>query len=399
VQPHSSDHPNLYADLAIPVAVDALFTYAIPPDLRPQARKGMRAVVPFGRRTVIGFIVEIKGSTTVRAPKSIVELLDAEPVISDELLDLTRWMASYYFAPWGEVLKTVLVRGSTTAGKRIVRLADHPDDGERSPQQRAILDHLRRAGSLSVRQLQKLLGRTSLHGALTELAGRGIIRIDDEAPGGGPRPNFESVIEIDAEARQRLERWLATPEAKREAQRRVAGALVSLDRTVIAVTDFLKNSAGSLSSLKTLARQGLVTIAKREARRAVEPEFYESALGAKDIVLNPHQRHSVGEVTAAMASGEFRAFLLHGVTGSGKTQVYIEAIREAFARGKTAIVLVPEISLTPQIVRRFKFHFKERVAVMHSRMSVGERYDTWRAAWEGRCSVVIGPRSAVFAPL
>jgi len=400
VQPHSSDHSNLYADLAIPVAVDALFTYAVPEDLCTQVRKGMRAVVPFGRRTVIGFVVELKNTTTVRAPKAVVELLDAEPVISEELLDLTRWMASYYVAPWGEVLKTVLVRGSTTAGKRTVRLAAHPTgDGEPSPQQRTIVEHLTRAGSLTIPQLQHLLGRASLHGALGELVRRGIVEIEEGSPGRGPKARFEQVIDFPEASKRGLEAWLGTPEARREGQRRVAAALLALDRTLIPVTEFLKSSAGSLSSLKTLARKGLVAITRREAARSIEPDFYDSALGAKDIVLNAHQRNAVAEVAGAVGTGEFRAFLLHGVTGSGKTQVYIEAIRDALARGKTAIVLVPEISLTPQIVRRFRFHFQERVAVMHSRMSVGERYDTWRAAWEGRCSVVIGPRSAVFAPL
>ena len=126
---------------------------------------------------------------------------------------------------------------------------------------------------------------------------------------------------------------------------------------------------------------------------------YEPDGPPPEIILNANQQYALNEITNATTEGKYRAFLLHGITGSGKTQVYIDAIRRVMALGKTAIVLVPEISLTPQTVRRFKAHFGDEVAVMHSQMSVGERYDAWRMAHQGKVKIVIGPRSAIFAPL
>ncbi len=182
-------------------------------------------------------------------------------------------------------------------------------------------------------------------------------------------------------------------------QTAVIKALLLFEAPVISVTNLLKNSHSSLSSVTSLARKNLITISKREVKRAQAFDTYEPPPGAQNIVLNVHQQSAFQSITEAITKNQFHAFLLHGVTGSGKTQVYIDAIRETLNSGKTAIMLVPEIALTPQIVQRFRFHFGEKVAVMHSRMSLGERYDTWRAAHEGKCSIVIGPRSAVFAPL
>ncbi|TAK56668.1 MAG: primosomal protein N', partial [Bacteroidetes bacterium] len=165
------------------------------------------------------------------------------------------------------------------------------------------------------------------------------------------------------------------------------------------VPQFLKSARVSSSTIQTMKKKGLLSLQKREVARTHEYEPYDAALGAQNIILNPHQQHAVETVIDAVKKNEFRAFLLHGVTGSGKTQVYIEIIRKALNDGKTAIVLVPEISLTPQIVRRFKAHFGEKVIALHSKMSAGERFDAWRYTKEGKYSIVIGPRSALFAPL
>ncbi|MBI1805892.1 MAG: primosomal protein N' [Ignavibacteria bacterium] len=408
---------ELYVDLAIPVAVNRIFTYSVPHELYHAARRGVRVVAPFGKRTVIGFIVETSLTSqtcaergkTIPHIKAIHDILDPEPVLSADLLNLTQWMAEYYFAPWGEVLKAVLVQGAARPAKRIVSATTTEHEitiGVRAtgPKQAALLKELRQHGAMTIAQLQKILKTKSIHTTLNELSQIGLVTMREELSQSRLKPKFEKVIEISDNERERWDQWLSDgqPATKRDERRRALVRellTVTRDRTFIPLTEALKKSGASLSTAKTLAQMHLITIGKREVIRTSEFDLYESSLGAQNIILNLYQQNALDEITKVVEGGKFQAYLLHGVTGSGKTQVYIEAIRHVLDQGKTAIVLVPEISLTPQIVRRFKLHFGEKVAVMHSRMSLGERYDAWRMAWEGRCSVVIGPRSAVFAPL
>ena len=328
--------PELYADLAIPVAVDKVFTYLVPDDLRQSVRPGMRALAPFGARTVTGVIIRVGPSPgesreTPGRYKYIRELLDPEPVVSDDLLNLSVWIANYYMAPLGEVLRSVLPADATQG-----------------------------------------------------------------------RPRTEPVIRIDEKKRADWSRWLSeTPARRLERQKAIIGELLSTEagEEVVRVRSVLEKAGASGPTLKILERKGLVSLERREVSRISTYDLYPSSLGAQQIVLNADQSEAIGTIGSSVARGEFKTFLLFGVTGSGKTQVYIEAIRPVLELGKTVIVLVPEIALTPQIVRRFKHQFGERVVAQHSRMSAGERSDVWSAVRRGTVSIVIGPRSAVFAPL
>ncbi len=387
-----------YVDLAIPLAADKLFTYMVPEELRDLVRAGVRAVAPLGNRNVIGFIAGTRSDSPIRNVKLILDVIDAEPVISEELLNLSRWISDYYIVPWGAVLKSFLVQGSANAGRRRVKLLRN-DGEELLPRQRAVVDHLAKGGEATIRHLQKILKVKNINQTVNELSRRGILHIEEQPPHGGIKPKYEQTIEITPSARQMWQENLITSGTRARGQVGILEDLLTTTDKEIGVREFLKKSGRSLSSLKTLEGRGILTLGKREVRRETVFDLYASSLGARDITLNEQQRTALKRISLAISSGQFSVKLLHGVTGSGKTQVYIEAIRETLSRGKTAIVLVPEISLTPQIVRRFRLHFGEKIAAVHSRMSLGERYDTWRAASEGKCSVVIGPRSAVLAPL
>ena len=182
-------------------------------------------------------------------------------------------------------------------------------------------------------------------------------------------------------------------------QQKLLARIVQLTNEPYPLRSLLKETGASLSTLKGFIRKNIVEIVQQEVERSVEFSPDAGVTPVLPVQLTPHQVNALRDIGAAIASGVSKTFLLYGITGSGKTQVYIEAIRETLARDKTAIVLVPEISLTPQIVRRFRLHFGNSVAVMHSRMSDGERYDAWRFCKSGKYKIVIGPRSAVFAPL
>ncbi len=408
---------DLFVDLAIPGGVDKLFTYSVPVELQHAVRRGVRVVAPFGKRTVIGFVIDTSLTSQVVAErgrivphiKPIRDVLDPEPILTEDILELTRWISEYYFAPWGEVLKAVLVQGSARPGNRIVSFAAADLNAalqqlRHAPRQSAILREIAQSGPMAVQQLQKRTRSKAVYTQLNDLVKRGFIAISEDQPKEPVRGKTEQVVEITYDARVGWEESLkdptySSPRAPGQAAiLRYLTAIVELP-SVQTVTELLRGSGGTLSSFKALVRKGILAPSTRDLARVPEYDLYPSALGSIEITLNEAQQQAYNAVRDALTSGTFRTFLLHGVTGSGKTQIYIEAIRTALEQGRTAIVLVPEISLTPQIVRRFKYHFGDQVAVIHSRMSVGERYDAWRAAWEGRCSVVIGPRSAVFAPL
>jgi primosomal protein N' (replication factor Y) len=398
---------ELYVDLAIPATIDKLFTYSVPSELRETVQLGIRVTAPFGKRTVIGFVV---ARTTVKPNipnlRKIQDVLDFEPLLSEELLNLTKWIAEYYFASLGDVIKSALVQGAMRPNKRIVKLNRDLIENENiraTLHQSAILAVLKEHGSSSIQQLQKRSGVKNIHSVLRALVANGIITIDDESYTPNIKPKFETFIEITEQWKTTWRQWLNELRSQKSTSRitkhiSLAEALGSQKKS-LSVKEFLTKHHVSLSILRTLERNHLLEITKREAYRTNEFEIYESSLGNRDIILNKYQIAALETLRGSINAGKFQTYLLHGITGSGKTQVYIEAIRETLANGKTAIVLVPEISLTPQIVRRFMFHFGNKVVSLHSRMSLGERYDAWRRIHEGKYSIVIGPRSAIFAPL
>ncbi len=408
---------DLFVDLAIPGAGEKLFTYSVPNDLIHAIKRGVRVITSFGKRIVIGFVVETSAESlsvaerghSVPHIKPIRDVLDPEPILTEDLLNLTGWIAEYYIAPLGEVLKAVLVQGAARPGKRVVTLATEiPPERRReirlSPKQALILREISREGSLTVQQLRKNVGEKTIYAPLNELEQRGLVRITEEPPQAVLKSKTENIVKITADSRRRWEELLSDSGRFTKSALGQAAILRLLAGTVqvpsvISVNDLLRQSGGTLSALKALIRKDILTLSTREVMRSAEYDLYSAALGSIEITLNDHQQAAFEKIKSAISERRFQTFLLHGITGSGKTQIYIESIREILALNRTAILLVPEISLTPQIVRRFRYHFGDKVAVLHSRMSVGERYDAWRAAWNGRCPVVIGPRSAIFAPL
>jgi len=391
-------------DIALPVPLDRIFTYLVPPELQSSALSGKRALVPFGKKHLTGVIVALPPSTDVHGLKPVTDILDTKPSFSAEILSLTKWMSDYYFTPWGEVLRAATPQGLSQESKQSVCLIAQnletllQSTRKSAPRQYAILQALVHGKPLNIAQLQRKSNTKSIHAVLNEMQQRGWISITEEIEKPKAKPKLERFVSIapaglqilsDERAKEALSvKQLAIIEALREE--------LSASTDAVEMNPFLQRHHASLSSLKTLVKNGVLQIDEREVYRRSE---YEPVGQPPNIILNANQQYALNEISGAASSGEFRAFLLHGITGSGKTQVYIDAIRKVLALGKTAIVLVPEISLTPQTVRRFKAHFGDDVAVMHSQMSMGERYDAWRMAHEGKVRIVIGPRSAIFAPL
>lgn len=396
---------TLYADIALPVPVDKTFTYIVPPELHESSHVGCRALVPFGRRHLVGYVVAISETSSRPNLKPLRDVVDSEPTMSEELLRLTRWVSDYYFAPWGEALKAAAPRGFSLEGRRKVRLREERGGGavlpgeKRPKRQQEILNHLSRAGEMTIASLQKKLGTRSVYAHLNAMTREGLLTVDEEIPFPRVKPKRQKVV-LFPDGRQH--RWEEAAKRLAGRSKKQAELLEKLTRLAVhgrdsmPLQEVLTLTGSSLTVLSRLAKQGLVQLEGREIERSSAYDDFEEF---RSIVLNGYQKSVLSEIQDSISRGVFCAFLLHGVTGSGKTQVYIEAIRSVLDRGKTAIVLVPEISLTGQIIRRFRAHFPDDVAVLHSRMSEGERYDAWRLVHRGKYRIVIGARSAVFAPL
>ncbi len=397
------------ADIALPVPLDHTFTYIVPPELQQSVSLGCRVIVPFGRKNSTGVIVGFPSSTNVKNLRPIHDVLDSKPTFSEEMLKLTRWISDYYLTPWGEVLRAATPQGLGREGKRVVQLAVENVEEliaslpKRATKQRTILQSLQKQKRLSLGQLQRRSSAKSIHVLINEMTSKGWITIEDDVPRTQAKPKVEKVVSVPTAVQSRLKN-LGEKAAAGEfglTKKQIALLIELVEMTELSPeplseTLALKKTGSSLSILKALQTKGLVELSTREVIRAATFDGIEPP---PVFTLNEHQERALQEIKSAVEANTYKTFLLHGVTGSGKTQVYIEAIRQVLATGKTAIVLVPEISLTPQTVRRFKAHFADDVTVMHSQMSIGERYDAWRLANDGRVKVVIGPRSAIFAPL
>ncbi|MCX6134743.1 MAG: primosomal protein N' [Ignavibacteriales bacterium] len=390
-------------DIALPVPLDRTFTYMIPPELAPSVQLGRRVLVPFGRKKLSGIVVGFPEKSPLQTIKPLIDVLDASPTFSEEMLKLTRWISEYYLASWGDVLKAASPQGTASGSTQSVRLAmgnvaELIEKTKRSARvQHAILRALAESGTLSPSQLQKRTRTKNIQGVLQEMQSRGWILVEQRLRSTA-KPKMESVALLSEDGHAFLQEAARGDPPRFKVTAKQLGILAELKQhpEAVSLPGLVRMTRGSLSTVKTLEKRGLVRVEQREVLRGTYDEPPEVP---PQLTLNGHQEQALRTIVTALGIDAHRTFLLYGITGSGKTQVYIEAMRETLRHGKNAIVLVPEISLTPQTVRRFKSHFGADVAVMHSQMSVGERYDAWRLAHEGRIRVVIGPRSAIFAPL
>jgi len=301
--------------------VDRCFDYIVPPKLGPKARVGSRVRVPFGRRTVEGYIIALGTESSIPAERlrAISDVPDAVPPLTPEMIKTAKWMCRQYYCTLADALKSMLppqLRGDAT-GSKLVRWA---------------------------------------------------------------------VLKCTAEEAQQ-----AAEQLKKRAPRQAEALLALVEAGGSLQSSLLEAQSGVLKSLE---EKGLVELAQRQVYRRPQVETGE---GAPEHMLTPDQQRARDAILKAVGKGG--SFLLHGVTGSGKTEVYMQCAGEALKRGLGAIILVPEIALTPQMTARFCGRFGDRAAVLHSRLSDGERYDEWQRIRSGQAQIVIGARSAIFAPI
>jgi primosomal protein N' (replication factor Y) len=386
----------LFADVVVPLPVDHPFTYSVPASLRDRAAIGMRALAPVQRRVEMGFIVELHESTAVENVRSLIDLPDDGPVFSSQMLELCRWVADYYCCSWGEALANALPPGMKGGSKlRYHLVPDAIESGRFTDRQRRVIAELYKRGPLMEGQLAKAVGATALSNTLQALARRGILRSECMLANTGVSMQTETYVRL-------VESAILDNEALATLQRRAPKqAAVYLDllhaAPVRAATALYEKHGVTSSILAALESKGLIQRFEQEYYR--RPDLEADLSAAQKHQLNPEQHSACEKIVDAIANRRFQTFLLKGITGSGKTEVYLQAIEQTIALGRQAIMLVPEISLTPQTVGRLVGRFQDDIAVLHSGLSSGERYDEWRRAHRGEVHIVVGARSAIFAPL
>jgi primosomal protein N' (replication factor Y) len=410
--------PALYCDVSLPVPLDQSFTYALPETLRHRVRTGCRVLVPFGARKLTGVVLRVHDSRPTldsgsnrqaAATREVLRLLDEEPALDDELLKLGRWISDYYCAPLGETLRAMTplagdvrhgkIYALTKAGRDAARQLhfEQSDADDPSVEILRMLD----ARALSASYLTKKLPRAA--GVLRSLEKRGWVEVEDVAAERDPLRA--------GSARLRAE-FIARPTGLSEPRPLGRGThdlpkdptpkLTHTERELLAYLELHPGShnlvdlelavAKASPSARSLARRNLVRLTQ-------EPVVTAPIPARAPVTLNPHQQAAYDQIRASGDAHEFKVFLLQGVTGSGKTEVYLRAIETAMAQGKGALMLVPEIALTPAVAGQFHHRFGRRVAILHSAFHDSERAQEWRRIRSGEAAVVVATRSGVFAPV
>jgi len=393
-----------YVQVAVPRPLHRLFTYRVPADLRGSVRPGQRVRVPFGgaRRTT-GVVVEAlePGCLGLKPAqvRDLDELLDDRPSIPEGLLKLCLWVADYYLAAPGEALAAALPPGMQREGAEVWRITEAGREaleaGGAPEEEVPLLEALAKGeGRESALARRKGIGRERLPRRLARLEDRGWARRRIVMRGPEARPLTRWMVRPTWDEETPLPELLERA-GKSEHRRRLLGVLHAVG-TPMPRPALLEEASARRGALGELEKMGLVGLEEEEVWRA--PEALE-APGRPEVELNVDQAASLEWLREALAAGTYRTALLQGVTGSGKTEVYLRALRACLDSGRGGIVLVPEIGLTPMLFRLFRAEFGGAVALLHSALSAGERYDEWRRVRSGEARIVVGARSAIFAPV
>lgn len=396
-----ADLQAIYVDVALPLPLRRTFTYRLPAALAENVRAGTRLEVPFGNRKVTGYAVRIFSEIDPalgfdpESIKAVGSVLDQTGLFTPEIFELTRWTSEYYAASWGELLKAALPAGINSASVRYFsisaagrqRLLDSVNSKPLSVQ---LLHFLDEHGEVSKASLDGEFGAKRVSPVINSLERDGLVAGAERRSVKEVRPRLRKAVRL----LPRDDGIDVT--ALTNAQRAVISTLTDgggqLDFAVL-----LEMAGVSGSAVSTLAKGGRVEVFVREERR--DPFGDGERTQPEKLSLTSDQASALEAIEKAVGFGAYEAFLLHGVTGSGKTEIYIRAMRETLRHGRSALMLVPEIALTPVFSRRLRTAFGDEVAILHSKLSKGERFDEWRRVRSGEARVVIGTRSAVFAPL
>ncbi|HVA80932.1 MAG TPA: primosomal protein N' [Candidatus Binataceae bacterium] len=364
--------------------VDSLI-YDIAPELEGRVAPGHRVLVPLRARKLTAVVLEVADALSAGPLRPIAELMDPQPIFDNAHLQLLEFLAAYYMAPLGDAYRSVIPAVARIESRLEYRLGDAPNAlraATLSRVERKIVDTLtRRAARLS--SLAKLGPPSEVRSALARLEGEGIIERHDATR--GRHREVESLC-------ARVAAGAPAPALRGPKQREVFAAVEAAGAAGLALEDLAARIRGARPILKSLARRGIIELAPLA-------EESSALAGGAAFVLSDEQKIAVDAVAPAVEHRRFETYLLWGVTGSGKTEVYLRLAARALEAGRQVLVMVPEIALADEVVRAFRARFGAMAAIAHSAQNVSERWASWMSAIGGATRIMIGPRSAIFAPM
>jgi primosomal protein N' (replication factor Y) (superfamily II helicase) len=379
----------MFVNIALNIPTDKLFTYEVPAVLHKQIAIGKRVFVSFGRRKRTGFIVEINNSCSLGKVKYIIEVLDDEPLFGEQDLHFYQWITNYFMYPLGKTLAEIIPAGSEK--KDFLWITPLPWTNEISlpPAQNKLLELLQQyPQGIAANVLTKISGTKNISAMICSLQLAGLLQIDEKQK--------KQLVPLREKIATLNNSKIDEAKLTRKQEELIA---FMQGRGKMALHDLISQSGTSSAIIRRLQDKGIIELSETEKIRTTVIESLTGENSIK-ITLNSQQQKTFQKISAHLEKNIFTPILLHGVTGSGKTEVYLNAIAQVLENDGSAIYLVPEIALTPQLISRIQGRFdQEQVAIMHSGIADTIRYDQWRQIKRGQIKLVIGARSALFAPL
>ena len=377
-------------------AMSQLFTYRVPDVLRGSVRVGVQVLVPFGRRTVVGVVAGLREETERADLKDVEAVLEDAPALPEEALPLARWMSAYYLCELGEALRPFVAEGMTyrigrrfhLTGEAIPQsVREHADAGP-------LVRHLESVGTeVSLPALRRVVRGPRLSRGLRLLKSHTLVA--ERATLRPPRARARQIRVVELAVSPEEAEQYCEGKARR-APARAACVRAAVGAGPLGAAELATRAGVSVAAVQGAVKEGLLRARWTPVRRMPWGSAVQQATSPP--TLTPEQSVAAEAIGEAVEAGRAESFLLYGVTASGKTEVFLSAIERVLARGRQAIVLMPEISLTAQAVGIYRARFGDRVAIVHSALSLGERWDEWQRIRTGEAAVVIGARSALFAP-
>jgi primosomal protein N' (replication factor Y) len=389
-----------YAEVAVnSPGSRSIFSYAIPPGLNVSA--GQAVWVPFGSRVIQGIVLRLSDKPSVEETKEIAGIVADFPLLSSVQMKLAQWISEHYFAPPFDALALMLPPGFERRAITCFQLKDSQVDLPLTPEQRQVLHIIRGKKKTSLPELEKAIGKRKARQITDQLLDRQLITQTLELEKAKVKPKTLPYIKLIAD-REEIEVAKARLAKSRAYKQAELLEFLTGQTQPISISELRKRLNCSPATIKALESRHLVSVERLRVRR--DPLSHFTITTYPPPVLTSSQQAAWKSIQDVIMKEERQpdrssVFLLFGVTGSGKTEIYLRALAQVIAAGKRGICLIPEIALTQQTVERFANRFPGRVAVLHSGLSPGEQFDEWQWIMEGNCDVVIGPRSALFAPL
>jgi primosomal protein N' (replication factor Y) len=393
-----ADRETLFVEVILPLSIAKVYTYRVPMEMTHRIQVGSRVIVQFGKNKIYAAIIQ---SVNTLAPeryeaKYILDVVDDSPIVNDKQFELWDWISSYYMCHLGEVMQAALPAALKMASETKIIAADDPslDRSILSDKAYLILDALDVAGELRISDVIKILGQKTVFPLIRSLFEKGFILISEEIKE-RYKPKVKTFLTLASGYADSEGLRILLDELHRAAKQQDAVlAFIQLKKQKqdISRQDIMELSGSSAGTITSLIDKGVFEVREQVVSRLGG----EDVIVEKDFSLNDRQTEALQQIQTHFESKD--VVLLHGVTASGKTQLYIRMIEAALAKNNSVLYLLPEIALTAQITQRLKLHFGNQLGVYHSKFNDNERAEVWHKVLKGEFKIVVGARSSVFLP-